>query len=248
MNVYALLSYYDERVEHLERCVRSLKGFADTLIAVDGAYKTFSGDSPDSSIAERFAVVDAGRAAGLKRCVYNVRERWDSEVQKRATMFEFARQCGATPDDWFLIIDADMALAEFTADARDKLAASDLDVAEVRFQDMQINGVASSTMTFRSMFRALPGLTVERTHYLYTVPCASCGGSDRYCIACNGTRRRFLWHEPNGQLSREPILYLFDDVTLHHFSSQRDPERRMRAMDYYKDRDAWTLESAGDWR
>lgn len=242
--VFALLSWYDEQPEHLRRCVRSLAGFADVIVSVDGAYETFPGTGADSPSVQRWALSNAIRTFGLR--YFNVGaagRRWASEVEKRAAMFEFARQAGATPRDWLLVIDADMALAEYAHNAKDRLAASKLDVAEVRWHDVQVDGKACSTMTFRSLFRALPGLTVERTHYLYTVP-IHCDCAEPQCKG----KRRFLWHAPSGQISEEPALDLTNAVTLHHFNSQRDPDRKQRALAYYKDRDARTLEGAGDWR
>jgi hypothetical protein len=245
VKVYALLSWFDEAPEHLRRCVTSLKGFADVLVGVDGPYASFPHTSPESPSFQQWALSDAVRTTtGLRPYLVSGRQ-WASEVEKRAVMFELGRLAGATPDDWFLIVDADMTLGRFTPEARERLAATDMDVAEVRWHDVQINGNLTSTYAFRSMFRALPGLTVERTHYLYTVPCDQC---DDGCSDCGGTGRWFLWHTPDGHISHEPALDLTDAVTLHHFNSSRDPERRQRALDYYADRDNRTLESAGDWR
>jgi hypothetical protein len=149
----------------------------------------------------------------------------------------FANRPALSTDDFVqIIIDADNALAEHTTAARDRLTATDLDVAEVRWHDIQINGVKCSTQTFRAMFRALPGLTVERAHHLYTVP------DDTHWSG-----RRFLWHLPSGHMSPESALDLTDAVTLHHLNSSREPERRQRALDYYKARDAAILEPVGDW-
>lgn len=241
MKVYALLSWFDERPEHLRRCVRSLKGFADVLVAVDGAYSTFPHAIPESPVVQHWTLSDAVSAAGLGRCLISPgTSPWNSETEKRAAMFEYARTAGATPEDWFLIIDADMALGHYAPETRNLLAASDADVADVRFQNVQIDGKVAGTYRFRSMFRAIPGLTVERTHYHYTAP------EDTDHTHRSG--RRFLWHLPNGHLSDEPIVDLYDSVTLQHFNSGREPERRQRALDYYKDRDARTLESVGDWR
>lgn len=258
MKVYALLSHFDESVDHLTRCVTSLKGFADVIVALDGAYATFPDARAQSDSGQDEALHKAARDAGLAYSIKVSHGLWASEVEKRAALFELGRKAGATPDDWLLIIDGDMGLAEFTADARDRLAATELDVADVNWHDVQVNGVKCSTQCFRSLFRALPGLTVERTHYLYTVPtapCFRCGGTSGMgydggaCQTCHGApARRFLWHVPSGHISPEPALDLTDAVTLHHYNSQRDPDRKSRALRYYRARDDAHLESAGDWR
>lgn len=239
MKIYALLSWYDEQPEHLRRCVRSLKGFADVIVGVDGAYATFPHTSAASSVIQHWTLSDTARTSGFGYYLTYGR-RWASEIEKRATMFQYGRDAGATAKDWFLIVDADMTLGHYAPETRDLLAASDADVAEVRFQNVQIDGKVAGTYRFRSMFRAIPGLTVERTHYHYTAP------EDTDHTHRSG--RRFLWHLPNGHLSDELIVDLYDSVTLQHFNSGREPERRQRALDYYKDRDARTLESVGDWR
>lgn len=234
MKIYALLSYWDEKPEHLTRCVDSLEGFYDYLIAVDGSYSTFDPARYYSAADQCRAIFYAGSSPVD---LIDSHADWPSEVAKRAAMFEYGREAGATSDDWFLIIDADMALAEFTPDARALLTATDLNVAEVRWNDVQIDGVIHNVAQFRSMFRALPGLTVERTHWLYVTP-----------DEAHAHGRRFLWHTPDGHISQEPVLDLTNHVTLNHFNSQRDPDRKARARDYYLDRDARQLESAGDWR
>lgn len=263
MKTYALLSWYDEQPDHLRRCVRSLAGFADVLVSLDGSYATWPGGEARSDWTQGAAIINAAASAEVRLVYPMVERQWASEVEKRATMFELARQAGATPEDWFLIIDGDMELASYTPEARKLLAASTRDIAEVRWHDVMVNGMPSSTLRFRSLFRALPGLTVERTHYLYTVDCPKCGGrgtvvkngphDDEYdshfpCSDCHETSRRFLWHEPSGHPSDEPTLDLYGHVTLHHYNSGRGGERKRQALAYYAHRDANTLESAGDWR
>lgn len=261
VKVYALLSWYDEQPEHLTRCVRSLKGFADVLVALDGAYATFPNAQRMSAMKQRFALQDAAYASGISYKITEPYRPWQGgEVEKRAALFELARRAGATPDDWFLIIDGDMELASYTPEARELLAASALDIAEVRWHDVRVDGVQVTDNRFRSLFRALPGLTVERAHYLYVVPCDECdegrveydtdyglfGGTDP-CESCKATGRRFLWHTPDGHFVEDDFLDLHEHVTLHHYNSGRDGERKRRAMEYYRHRDDHKLEGAGDW-
>lgn len=245
MKVYALLSWYFERPDHLRRAVTSLKGFADVIVGVDGAYATFPEARAQSPVDQGWALSDAAVCSGLRKYLVTPTTPWASEVEKRAAMFEYGRDAGATPEDWFLIIDGDMELAAFTSEARELLAESECDIAEVRWHDIQIDGKQYSEARFRSMFRALPGLTVERAHYLYTVPCPDC--DNQACSACKQTGRRFVWHTPDGHFVDERFVDLFDHVTLHHYNAQRDPERKARAADYYRNRDDRKLESAGDW-
>lgn len=231
MKVFGLLSYWDERPDHLARCVGSLAGFCDHLIAVDGAYAIFPPKRTYSAFEQGDAIWTAANDGGISWAIYP--RTWASEVEKRAAMFEYAREEGATSDDWLLVIDADETLAEHAPDALDHLAATDRDVAELCYCGVQINGVVFHKARERRLYRALPGLTVERAHWLYTLP---------------GPPRRFPWRTPDGHVSDEPALDLFGHVTMHHHTSSRDAERRQRALDYYKARDAAGIESVGDWR
>lgn len=285
MKIYALLSFYDEKPDDLTRCVRSLKGFADCLVALDGAYATFPDARAMSPYDQLRALGDAAYQSVDAYKVTSPYKPWaGGEVEKRAALFELARRAGATPDDWFLIIDGDMELASYTPEARELLAASALDIAEVRWRDVQVDGVPCSDLKFRSLFRALPGLTVERAHYLYVVDCPDCDGEgwtvastthigmgccgnltsigdccgnpvpepeealeQVECKTCSLTGRRFLWHTPNGHHVDEQFVNLHGHVTLHHYNSGRDGERKREANAYYRDRDERKLEGAGDW-
>lgn len=231
-----MCSWYDEDPRHLRRMVRSLRGAADVLVAVDGAYATFPDAKSESPQVQRWALADAARTTVPE---YHLTSGavWKSEVDKRAFMFDLARKAGATPDDWFLIVDADMTVAQWSPEAREALEATGLDVAEVRWRDAQIDGKLISDMTFRSLFRAIPGLTVERAHWLYIAP-----GNEF------DARPRFLWLTPDGHISPEPALDLTSHVTLHHHNADRSGDRKLRANAYYKDRDARQLESVGDWK
>lgn len=256
MKVYALLSWYDEDPEHLDDCVRSLAGLADCVVALDGAYATFPGATATSPVEQGRAIGKAAWDVGIGCSLRVPAEPWQGgEVEKRAAMFDLARRVGATPNDWFLIIDGDMIVAE-SSGAREALEATDMDVAEVRWHDIGPgDGLPFSTTKFRSMFRAIPGLTVEHTHYLY-VQHPQCARQSDWCdgercvdkgIDCQYAGqdgRRFLWHTPDGHPSNEPCLDLSEHVTLHHRRQFRDPERNARAGVYYVNRDAAGLEVA----
>lgn len=258
MKIFALCSWFDEEPEHLTRLVESVAGFCGVFVGLDGAYATFPGALPQSPADQRRALQNAVYASGMEYKLTAPYEPWASEVEKRATLFELGRQAGATPDDWFLIMDADMTLARSDPAARGLLSTTKLDSAEVAWQNIRINDSIEGEYRFRSLFRALPGLTVERTHWLYTVDCPLCdgiGGVHRLpsaggcgdCDLCLGTGRRFVWHLPNGHISGEPALDLTPYVLLKHFNSQREVERKERARTYYRERDKAGIESAGDW-
>lgn len=233
MKIFALLSWYDEDPAHLTRCVESLAPIADHLVCVDGAYRTFPGAQAASPVDQWLAIQCAAIRADLKCDALTPGAPWQGgEVEKRAAMFQYARDCGATPDDWLLIIDGDMLVADATG-AREALAAVTEDVAEVRWRDVRPDGQFMSDLKFRSLFRALPGLTVKWTHWLYIVP--------------EGQGWRWLWHVPSGHPAPEPAADLSAHLTLHHRRLDRSGDRDAAARAYYQDRDAQNLERPPHW-
>lgn len=112
MKVAAALCWYAEPTEFLDRCVRSLVGLVDEVVAVDGAWRLFEGGhcSPPE---QEDAIWAAARDVDI-RCRVLVPDRiWESQVEKRAKVMELAGQHA----DWVLVIDGDEYVAQMDADA-----------------------------------------------------------------------------------------------------------------------------------
>lgn len=227
MKIWALLSWYDEQPGHLREMVESVAPLVDGVIAVDGAYALYPNAKPESSREEHLAIVQAASECGLERWILNPGRPWiGGEVRKRAAMFHYALSKATPHEDWFLIMDGDMLLDDNSVNVQEARAALEntpADVAEVTFAEL---AYGSSTHTvhcsgFRSLFRALPGLTVEGTHWIYTVPDET-----------RPAKRRFLWH-PVGGHSAEKALDLRDCVRLLHRPHVRDAERVKSRQEYY---------------
>lgn len=232
--VWALLSWYDEDPAHLSRCVESCAKIATHLVSIDGGYQHFPQARRLSPPAARWALEDAAEGAGLQLHAFTPQTPWmGGEVEKRAFMFEYARQCGATPDDWFLIIDGDMLVADVQGDPLAVLRQTTADTARVRWHNVRPDGHKQDDLTFRSLFRAVPGLTVMWTHYLYVQPVES--------------GWRYLWHVPNGHESPEPQEDLTNLVTLHHRRLDRSGDRDAAGREYYKERERLKLEKPPHW-
>lgn len=227
MQVYALLSWFDEDPAHLERCVGSCAKIADHVVAVDGAYMTFPGAASKSAGDQRETILSTARESGLPCDVFTPTRVWGSEAEKRAFMFEYARECGATPDDWLLIVDGDTSVGRVRG-ARDVLAESVCNVGMVRWWDTARDGAVGRERKHRSLFRALPGLTVKHAHWLYMAP--------------QGDGWRYLFSLPNGQTTLEPAENLQPHVHMLHHQADRVPERSERARVYYHERDQAGLE------
>lgn len=113
VRVCAALAWYDETPEFLDRCVRSLAGVADEVLALDGAWRLFPCGRPMSPPDQEEAVWAAARSIGLPVRVKVPSEVYASQVAKRAHLMELA----ADHCDWVLVIDADEYVADADGDA-----------------------------------------------------------------------------------------------------------------------------------
>ena len=220
VKVYALLSFFDENPEHLRECVTSCAKVADHVVAVDGRYALYPDTRVRSPVSNANAIRGACAKAGLGLTLHTPNAPYaGGEVEKRAFMFRLAEGL-TTPDDWYLIVDGDMLVHQVSDQARDILASANYpDTGEVLWQDIGPWGTPSNGHRFRSFFRALRGLTVRDTHWLYM-----CGN-------------RYMWHVPSGDIATEPALDLIQHVTLHHRRHDRSEERDARQDAYYKARE-----------
>ena len=102
VRICAALAWADETPEFLTRCVRSLEGVVDELMACDGAWNLYEGEAFSGPEQEE-AIWDAARSVGIESRVFVPHGIWESQVAKRATLMEMAGQHA----DWVFVIDAD---------------------------------------------------------------------------------------------------------------------------------------------
>lgn len=222
MNLAAIIAWYDEHPDDLHRTVRSLEGFCDMVIALDGPYALFpsAADHPRSPREQLEAIEAAAHAADIDCHTEQPAEPWhDNEVGKRARLFDLAREC---EPDWVLRIDADESITTIDpAPARALLEQTHRDVAEVTVTGIHPSGIerrAGNTYTgpHRMIFRLLPALTCLDVHWRYT---------DLHT-------GRDLW---GPQSDNTPALDLTQHITITHHH-RTDPQRTQRAWDYYEQR------------
>lgn len=173
MTITALLSWYDEPIDLLDKGVRSLRGFCDRLIALDGAYEFTPDHQPRSPSEQADVIWDAALAAGLDVSVQEGKV-WAGQIEKRQHLFDLA-----THTDWVLIHDADHELDGDPVLLRAFLAALPPDVVTVEVL-YSTPSVAGKTLTpwhdwltttkFHTplLFRRLPGLRVDLHHWWYS--------------------------------------------------------------------------------
>lgn len=220
MRIVALLSFYNERTEDLERLIHSLKHAGVTrLVALDGAYALYPNPQPASSPAEHNTLRQAARAAGIQLHLRIPPTPWiGNEVEKRTAMFELAEKV-TTPQDWYLVIDGDEHIIE-PCDLSD-LEHTTFDVAEITYTETKTNGQTYTVHSPR-LFRAIRGLHCFRNHYTYRTP--------------DG---RLLW----GNVTSDPLEPRHVAHQLHMRHEPRDWVRRRQAMDYYTRRDQRGIEA-----
>ncbi|WPH57636.1 hypothetical protein [Mycobacterium phage WXIN] len=226
MRIVGLLSWYEESPAWLAECVASAARLCDHLIAVDGPYAAFPGalKKPYSGTEQADTILRTAAGAGMGCTIHSSRqpwwgERWGGEVQKRDFMFKLG-QAFTTESDWFLRIDADEVLTDIPSDARTRLVATDLNVAEVMIWEREAGGHVAELVdtvndyqsTFRCLFRAIPGIRIEQTHYTVTAPV------DGRRVVLNG-------------LHQEPAEELWD-IRLEHRTHQRTASRQRLKREY----------------
>lgn len=239
MRLLALLSWYDESPLWLNATITSAAPHIDHLIAVDGAYALYPHGQPQSRSDQACAVIETCQAAGIGLTLHRPQKRWyGNEVEKRTHMFRLA-EVEATPDeDWYLVLDADEVIHKAPHDLRQQLAATGHDVAEVTFwergdpyrnpdrlkYESQVALPADFHYKVRILFRAIPGLRCDTTHYKYVT----------------GDGRK-LWGYPG--TSMQDALNLGDGLfVIEHRTHYRPKQRHEDAQTYYARREQAGIE------
>lgn len=241
VRIHALVSWYDEQADHLAELVASVAPLVDSVVAVDGRYDLLP-SVYHRSPADQYDALDAAcDQHGLALTIHAPAQPWQgNEVEKRARMFAIANGVATPYEDWFLIMDGDMLMCQRgdPEKARKMLAEAPegYDAAGVTFGELAYgatldgyNHLTSTTAPFRSMFRALPGLTVEWAHYFYNV------------VQPDGSRR-YLWYEPlddkRGNYtphSSIAVVNLINEVRLLHRPWVRERDRVVAKQTYHEE-------------
>ncbi len=114
----AALAWFDEAPEDLDRFVRSLEGFVDRLVAVDGGYERYPGAEIRSNRDEEEAIRDACADIGLPVEIMVPDSLWRGQVEKRT----FLIQQAAEGSDWVFTLDADHILHGVVESFRQEMA------------------------------------------------------------------------------------------------------------------------------
>lgn len=180
MKLHALLAWYDEPVADLIRCIDSIAGAADYLIAIDGAYETFPHPegNPISPTGQAHAIMQACMRHGIDCHIETPNTPWRNEGFKRTRLFELALEHGTPLEDWVLPIDADEewigtdALRSYVenAPAAHEVVGVYYDTPQHPSEDRELLLASTDVRSFTQsrLLRLMPGLHVEQpTHWQF---------------------------------------------------------------------------------
>lgn len=212
MRIICLLSWFDERPSWLAALTAGVAEFCDHIVAIDGAYELFPGACAHSRPEQAEAIREVAYATGLGCTIHAPDRPWQGDqVEKRNVMFQLGRLVGGA-NDWFYITDADHLITRVPDDLRDRLAASEWDVAEVMLDRTPL----------RAFVRNLPGLRCKGAHYVYA--------AERDC--------QTVYLRGHGAEPAENLR----DFWLDHRHDQRSPERQEACREYKRLRVELALE------
>lgn len=228
MKVIGLLSWFDEPCAGLLANLESMaRAGVDHIVAVDGRYALYPADHNVSEANEYAAIILACRELGMGCTIHQPSGPWEGgEVEKRTHLFALGWTV-AEPGDWFWVQDADQVVMRVPDDFKERLAATEHDVAEVQILDTvalradQADWPAYFSMA--ALFRAQP-ITVGPAHCQYR--------------AGDGT---LLWGF-EGDTRIASALDLSGSVLVEHRPDRRPHERLHAKLVYYAERDAAGVE------
>lgn len=205
MKLVALLAWYDEPAEMLYDSLAPLMPHIDRLVAVDGAYPYYPDGRAESGADQYEAIKDAVYGQSTSWEIITPGRVWHDETEKRTQMFSYAA-CHTTPDDWYLVWDADFFLIR-CAGVHDHLSwiGSSVATAELRSSPASRE---PPLLAHRLLFRAYRGIHCVGRHNILACPSAAgpvyLWGHQQAVQAADLTANLAIWHDP-GRRSEERL-------------------------------------------
>lgn len=217
VRICAALSFYDEPPAFLSRCVRSLAGVVDELVAVDGAWRYQPlVDGRHVSSPDQVEPIWEAQQVGIRTRLVIPEGLYESQVVKRQQLMALA----AEDADWVLVIDGDEYVSEKDPDTlRRELAETDLLCGYVGFKNLNRGETMPGTTPHSGLNRRLykAGTTVTTVHSGYM-------------------------YEGRNLLVSESALDLRHCLALEHDNVNRGHERNQRARAYRLARSQYRVE------
>jgi hypothetical protein len=233
--VTAALCWWNEKPEDLDACVRGAASVADRFVALDGAYRRYPGATPRSSDAEVAAIRDAAAEVGLECLILQPDRLWKGAVEKRSYCMAMA----AYESDWIIVVDTDHVISAFSrAAVRRELEITEEDSLTVPFVTPAPEGrslaevsatnwhtqQANVTVNLPQIYRALPGIRVDRNHWEYS--------------GVKGGQRSWIHNSGHGpDWPHLPQRAIRSAYKVEHRCLFRSQEQILAQRAYYNDRD-----------
>lgn len=220
MRLIACLSWWNEPLKNLEASIKAAASVGTThLAALDGAYAALD-VRPLSSKGQYKHIVKVCKQHGIVYIVDSIEGA--SEIEKRTELFNLAyRAFQPTPDDWFLIHDADTTITP-PGDIKPFLATVTDDACTTLVYEGDDTRFTEQTQRrlVRFLMRCNPGLHVgPENHYTY-----------------RDGQGRVVWG------MHETVSATEAPIVLHNNSTARTGSRVRVREDYYLKRKTQQLE------
>lgn len=165
MKICACLVWYDETVESLERCIQSLQGVADSVVAVDGRWKLMPGTGLYSPFLQHAVIRETAHDAGIEAIVVEAPEAaLGTQVAKR----DYAMNLAAEHGDFVFVIDGDEFVEHCDPVAlRAALARTDADVCHAAVRNAGHRVFQTRPHARRRGYRSDAGVSVVEAHNGY---------------------------------------------------------------------------------
>jgi hypothetical protein len=178
MIVTGALCVWNERPEDLDRCVRGLGDIADRVVALDGAYQRYPTATAHSPEDQLDAIRSAAAAVNIDCLIIQPDRLWAGQVEKRCHLLAAA----GVGSDWIVTLDADHVIRADREEARLILRRTPSLVFSVPYvtpinptRSMEESAVGlwhqnqvGEPQFIPHIWRALPGMKVERFHWWYS--------------------------------------------------------------------------------
>lgn len=242
MIVTAALSYFDDDLELLGQCLRSLPVVADRLVVADGRYERYPlNDNTQSPKAHLDFIRTTCREIGLPVKIDVARKVYAGQCEKRTRLLGLA----AEGSDWIVGVDTDHVLHGARYSVRHELEQldDDVDAVDVTYytplnHDRPLKETAAGSWhealagdyaIITGLFRALPGYVVEKHHWWYS--------------AMKGGQRTWIWggdgHYPHTKVHSMRAPYVVE----HKCLFRRD-EHVLANREFCEDRERLLRETA----
>jgi hypothetical protein len=176
MRVTAMLAWYDEDPAILRRAVMSAANICDSVIALDGRWDYYPGESEHSPLPQYKAIEDAANEVRLDLRIYPG-QQYSGQVEKRNRMLSLAKD-----SDWVMPLDADWEIKGDRYVARHTLGNTHADALIVamhtrpnekaKLRDVAATNwhanIAGTTVYEPIVWRNLEGIRIENYHWLYS--------------------------------------------------------------------------------